>query len=197
GCRRASDGRARPGGGRGDRARDGPQGARDPGDAGAPHGGGASRAEAMSATKTAPAGRPAGTRPIAAASAPRVTVELTVNGKRRRVAAPPMTRLLDALREDLALPGTKEGCGECECGAWEAPETAGHVERRARVPRGAGPAARAAERGSRPDEVRHLAALGRRAQEPRPRASGAPRLGRERAARAARGRDGSVRLPQR
>src|SRR5206468_7762170 len=46
-----------------------------------------------------------------------VTVELTVNGKRQRVAAPPMTRLLDALREDLALPGTKEGCGEGECGA--------------------------------------------------------------------------------
>jgi len=48
---------------------------------------------------------------------PRVTIELTVNGARRRFTAPPMTRLLDALREELRLPGTKEGCGEGECGA--------------------------------------------------------------------------------
>ncbi len=44
-------------------------------------------------------------------------IRLTVNGRRRTVAAPPMRRLLDLLREDLALPGTKEGCGEGECGA--------------------------------------------------------------------------------
>jgi len=47
----------------------------------------------------------------------RVTVELTVNGAKRRFTAPPLKRLLDALREDLKLPGTKEGCGEGECGA--------------------------------------------------------------------------------
>lgn len=40
-----------------------------------------------------------------------------VNGELRRVEAPPMKRLLDVLREDLRLTGTKEGCGEGECGA--------------------------------------------------------------------------------
>jgi len=48
---------------------------------------------------------------------PRVTLSFTVNGKRRRVSVPPMKRLLDVLREDCGLPGTKEGCGEGECGA--------------------------------------------------------------------------------
>ena len=47
----------------------------------------------------------------------RVTLSFTVNGKRRRVRVAPMKRLLDVLREDLALPGSKEGCGEGECGA--------------------------------------------------------------------------------
>ncbi len=42
---------------------------------------------------------------------------LTVNGRRRSLACPPMKRLIDVLREDLALTGTKEGCGEGECGA--------------------------------------------------------------------------------
>jgi aerobic-type carbon monoxide dehydrogenase small subunit (CoxS/CutS family) len=42
---------------------------------------------------------------------------LTLNGKRARVNAHPMKRLLDVLREDCALTGTKEGCGEGECGA--------------------------------------------------------------------------------
>ena len=40
-----------------------------------------------------------------------------VNGKSVRVDAHPMKRALDVLREDLALTGTKEGCGEGECGA--------------------------------------------------------------------------------
>jgi carbon-monoxide dehydrogenase small subunit len=44
-------------------------------------------------------------------------MRLTVNGKHRRVATHPMKRLLDVLREDCALTGTKEGCGEGECGA--------------------------------------------------------------------------------
>ena len=44
-------------------------------------------------------------------------VQLTVNGESRSVTVPPMKRLLDLLREDLHLTGTKEGCGEGECGA--------------------------------------------------------------------------------
>jgi aerobic carbon-monoxide dehydrogenase small subunit len=42
---------------------------------------------------------------------------LRVNGKLRELDAHPMTRLLDVLRCDLQLTGTKEGCGEGECGA--------------------------------------------------------------------------------
>ena len=41
----------------------------------------------------------------------------TVNGEERSVSFPPLRRLLDVLREDLALSGSKEGCGEGECGA--------------------------------------------------------------------------------
>ena len=41
----------------------------------------------------------------------------TVNGDAVELAVPGMRRLLDALREDLGLTGTKEGCGEGECGA--------------------------------------------------------------------------------
>jgi carbon-monoxide dehydrogenase small subunit len=44
-------------------------------------------------------------------------IQLTVNGKPQRLDVPPMKRLLDLLREDLHLTGTKEGCGEGECGA--------------------------------------------------------------------------------
>jgi aerobic carbon-monoxide dehydrogenase small subunit len=44
-------------------------------------------------------------------------VSFDVNGITRDVEAPPMKRLLDVLREDLRLTGTKEGCGEGECGA--------------------------------------------------------------------------------
>ena len=41
----------------------------------------------------------------------------TVNATPVEVDVPGMRRLLDVLREDLALTGTKEGCGEGECGA--------------------------------------------------------------------------------
>jgi carbon-monoxide dehydrogenase small subunit/xanthine dehydrogenase small subunit len=44
-------------------------------------------------------------------------MRFTLNGARCRVAAHPMKRLLDVLREDCGLTGTKEGCGEGECGA--------------------------------------------------------------------------------
>ena len=45
------------------------------------------------------------------------TYRFTLNGEPREVAVPGMRRLLDVLREDLGLTGTKEGCGEGECGA--------------------------------------------------------------------------------
>ena len=41
----------------------------------------------------------------------------TINGAPAETDAPGMRRLLDVLREDLGLTGTKEGCGEGECGA--------------------------------------------------------------------------------
>lgn len=46
-------------------------------------------------------------------------IELTmvVNGERRTLRVPPLRRLLDVLRLDLKLTGSKEGCGEGECGA--------------------------------------------------------------------------------
>lgn len=44
-------------------------------------------------------------------------LSFTVNGQARSLEVPPLKRLLDVLREDLALTGTKEGCGEGECGA--------------------------------------------------------------------------------
>jgi aerobic-type carbon monoxide dehydrogenase small subunit (CoxS/CutS family) len=44
-------------------------------------------------------------------------MRFTLNGVRRQVTAHPMKRLLDVLREDCGLTGTKEGCGEGECGA--------------------------------------------------------------------------------
>jgi carbon-monoxide dehydrogenase small subunit len=46
-----------------------------------------------------------------------VKVTVDVNGARHEVEASPWARLLDVLREDLRLTGTKEGCGEGECGA--------------------------------------------------------------------------------
>jgi len=44
-------------------------------------------------------------------------ISFTVNGEKREVGVPGMKRLLDVLREDLHLTGTKEGCGEGECGS--------------------------------------------------------------------------------
>jgi carbon-monoxide dehydrogenase small subunit len=46
-----------------------------------------------------------------------VKVSLTVNGRVVEVKGHPMERLLDVLRYQLRLTGTKEGCGEGECGA--------------------------------------------------------------------------------
>ena len=44
-------------------------------------------------------------------------MRFSLNGREVETDAPPMTRLLDVLREQFALTGTKEGCGEGECGA--------------------------------------------------------------------------------
>ncbi|WP_420130027.1 (2Fe-2S)-binding protein [Longimicrobium sp.] len=44
-------------------------------------------------------------------------MRFTLNGRPAQVDAPPMKRLLDVLREECALTGSKEGCGEGECGA--------------------------------------------------------------------------------
>lgn len=46
-----------------------------------------------------------------------MSVRFVLNGDPVEVEAPGMRRLLDLLREDLGLTGTKEGCGEGECGA--------------------------------------------------------------------------------
>jgi carbon-monoxide dehydrogenase small subunit len=45
------------------------------------------------------------------------TVNFIVNGEAQKLEVFPMARLLDVLREQLHLTGTKEGCGEGECGA--------------------------------------------------------------------------------
>ena len=44
-------------------------------------------------------------------------MKFTLNGSAADIEAPPMARLLDVLRETCGLTGTKEGCGEGECGA--------------------------------------------------------------------------------
>ncbi len=50
-------------------------------------------------------------------AAGKMELAFVVNGEKRRVQAYPMARLLDVIREELKLTGTKEGCGEGECGA--------------------------------------------------------------------------------
>ena len=47
----------------------------------------------------------------------KLKIELTINGKKRKVETTTSTRLLDLIRDDLHLTGTKEGCGKGECGA--------------------------------------------------------------------------------
>ena len=46
-----------------------------------------------------------------------IEIDCQVNGDQKVLHAYPMERLLDVLREQLGLTGTKEGCGEGECGA--------------------------------------------------------------------------------
>jgi carbon-monoxide dehydrogenase small subunit len=50
-------------------------------------------------------------------TANKIKITCTVNNEPRAFESYPMARLLDVLREELRLTGTKEGCGEGECGA--------------------------------------------------------------------------------
>ena len=54
---------------------------------------------------------------MSAGSDARLDIALTVNGRAVTVHCRPWDRLLDTLRVELGLTGTKEGCGEGECGA--------------------------------------------------------------------------------
>ncbi|HEY0377552.1 MAG TPA: (2Fe-2S)-binding protein [Pyrinomonadaceae bacterium] len=49
--------------------------------------------------------------------ASKTEINCTVNGEAHTLHAYPLARLLDVLRDELRLTGTKEGCGEGECGA--------------------------------------------------------------------------------
>jgi aerobic carbon-monoxide dehydrogenase small subunit len=51
------------------------------------------------------------------ASPEKIKITCTVNGRTQTLLAYPLERLLDVLRQQLQLTGTKEGCGEGECGA--------------------------------------------------------------------------------
>ncbi len=46
-----------------------------------------------------------------------IDLQLTVNGKTQQITSVPQKTLLELLREDLDLMGTKDGCSEGECGA--------------------------------------------------------------------------------
>lgn len=47
----------------------------------------------------------------------KLTIGFIINGQKKIIETTPSTRLLDLLRDDLHLIGTKEGCGKGECGA--------------------------------------------------------------------------------
>src|ERR1041385_2938808 len=71
---------------------------------------------AVAAGRPASAGDPASQAgPVRTAAT--VDVVLEVNGRRQAVTIEPRTTLLDALREDLRLTGTKKGCDRGSCGA--------------------------------------------------------------------------------
>jgi xanthine dehydrogenase YagT iron-sulfur-binding subunit len=53
----------------------------------------------------------------APAAPDRIPVNLTINGETRRLEIAPWTALLDLLREELGLTGTKKGCDHGQCGA--------------------------------------------------------------------------------
>ena len=47
----------------------------------------------------------------------KMQITLTVNGDKYELLVSPLSKLVDVLREDLGITGTKKGCGEGECGA--------------------------------------------------------------------------------
>jgi xanthine dehydrogenase YagT iron-sulfur-binding subunit len=67
------------------------------------------------ATRAHAAVAPSGTAPVRTPEM--IDVTLDVNGKRHALTIEPRTTLLDALREELRLPGTKKGCDRGSCGA--------------------------------------------------------------------------------
>jgi xanthine dehydrogenase YagT iron-sulfur-binding subunit len=71
---------------------------------------------ATAALPLAAAARPAPSRPPSGGK-PRMDLTLNVNGTDHRLALDPRTTLLDALRDHLALTGSKKGCDQGQCGA--------------------------------------------------------------------------------
>jgi xanthine dehydrogenase YagT iron-sulfur-binding subunit len=67
----------------------------------------------LAAAQSAPAPDVDGIAPVPGA----VPITLTVNGKEHRLQIEPRVTLLDCLRENLNLPGTKKGCDHGQCGA--------------------------------------------------------------------------------
>src|ERR1044072_1816395 len=84
----------------------------------------------------------------------KTAIEFQVNGESRSLEVFPMARLLDVLREDLHLTGTKEGCGEGECGACTV-KLAGRIVNSCLVPgvEGAGARITTSEGGAQGDEL--------------------------------------------
>ncbi|HET6145212.1 MAG TPA: 2Fe-2S iron-sulfur cluster-binding protein [Candidatus Acidoferrales bacterium] len=59
----------------------------------------------------------AATEPLASSNALAVPTDIVINGRRQKFLLDPRTTLLDLLRENLGLTGTKKGCDHGQCGA--------------------------------------------------------------------------------
>ncbi len=81
------------------------------------------RGGAVATVSAASLGLASGAQAVAAepdgavAADERTTVELKVNGRRRAVSVEPRTTLVEALRDELGMTGTKIGCNQGQCGA--------------------------------------------------------------------------------
>jgi xanthine dehydrogenase YagT iron-sulfur-binding subunit len=78
---------------------------------------GAVAASALVTTDWAEAKPPAHNGDQTETIGPGITIDLIVNGRRNRVTVDTRTTLLDALRNDLGLTGSKKGCDHGQCGA--------------------------------------------------------------------------------